>query len=222
MIVRIANSADISHVPTLVDWYRESAKLRGVGIAERNPEYLKMKMEMENSVIAFHKGELAGFCYLEIFEDTVSEDNAHEVFTKEDDNKENNIKQFVVNSGMIVHPDFRNLGFAKKIKWEIFSLSRTKYPNAKIFSITTSLAVMRMNSELGYKPVTFSELTKSDDFWNGCKSCKNYSILIENDRKMCLCTGLEYSNLNDQFNPNTKTELSEAMKMKIKYINERT
>ncbi|MGL5234381.1 MAG: GNAT family N-acetyltransferase, partial [Empedobacter falsenii] len=95
--------------------------------------------------------------------------------------------------------DLRSSGIGREIKHAIFKLSRTKFPNSKIFSITTSLAVMRMNTKLGYMPVTFSELTQSDEFWNGCKSCKNYHILMENDRERCICTGLMYDNLNDEF-----------------------
>ena len=63
---------------------------------------------------------------------------------------------------------------------------------AKIFGITTSLAVMRINSELGYKPVTFSELTSDESFWKGCQSCPNYDILTRNKRNNCLCTGMLY------------------------------
>lgn len=185
MTVRVANKDDFKYIDTLVDWYRESAKQRGTGIAERNPDYLRKKMETEDSVIAFDEdGELLGFSYIETFED----------------------EKFVVNSGLIVRTDSRGGGTGKQIKHKIFELSRTKYPNAKIFSITTSLQVMKLNTELGYKPVTFSELTKSDDFWKGCKSCKNYAILTANERKMCLCTGLVYDNLNDKYSNQDKKE----------------
>ncbi len=178
MIFRVATKEDIKYVDTLVGWYRDSAKQRGTGIAERNPEYLKKKMESEDSVIAFDEhGDLLGFSYIETFEE----------------------EKFVVNSGLIVRTDSRSSGAGKKIKHKIFELSRLKYPSAKIFSITTSLPVMKLNTELGYKPVTFSELTTSDDFWNGCKSCSNYAILTANERKMCLCTGLVYDQLNDKY-----------------------
>jgi hypothetical protein len=115
----------------------------------------------------------------------------------------------VVNSGLIVNTALRKEGLGRAIKHEVFKLSRTKYPAAKIFGITTSLAVMKINTELGYKPVTFTELTRSDDFWKGCSSCKNYPILMENDRKMCLCTGMVYDTLNDQFSQQTIEILSQ-------------
>ena len=51
---------------------------------------------------------------------------------------------------------------------------------------------MKMNYELGYKPVTFSELTDDPDFWKGCQTCKNFDILTRTERKMCLCTGMLY------------------------------
>ncbi|UOQ67431.1 GNAT family N-acetyltransferase [Hymenobacter volaticus] len=177
MILRVANAADAQYVETLCQWYEESAKQRGVGIAKRDPNYLIKKMDRGDSIIAFIDDQLAGFCYIETFEDN----------------------KFVVNSGLIVNTELRKEGLGRAIKHEVFKLSRTKYPMAKIFGITTSMAVMKINTELGYKPVTFTELTQSDDFWKGCSGCKNYGILMENQRKMCLCTGMVYDTLNDQY-----------------------
>jgi hypothetical protein len=82
------------------------------------------------------------------------------------------------------------VGLAKAIKHKIFELSRTKYPDAKLFGLTTGLAVMKINSELGYEPVTYSELTQDEDFWKGCKSCVNYDILTMKERKNCMCTAM--------------------------------
>ena len=168
MIIRVATAADAQYADLLCQWYVESAKTRGTGIAKREPAYVAQKMASGDSIIAFVDGELAGFCYIETFDD----------------------KTFVVNSGLVVNAEIRKHGVGRAIKQGVFNLSRTKYPNAKIFGITTSLAVMKINTDLGYEPVTFSELTASEDFWKGCKSCKNYGILMDNDRKMCLCTGM--------------------------------
>ncbi|MDK7375570.1 GNAT family N-acetyltransferase [Weeksella virosa] len=185
MVVRIANKDDVKYADELVLWYEESARQRKTGIAKRNPVYLQRKMVNGNAIIAFDDdGSLAGFSYIETYEE----------------------EKFVVNSGLIVRTDLRTSGIGKEIKKAIFALSRTKFPNSKIFSITTSLAVMRMNTKLGYKPVTYSELTQSEEFWNGCKSCKNYHILLENERKMCICTGLVYDNLDDEFAKKQKEE----------------
>ncbi len=153
----------------------DSAKARGTGIATRKPEYVRTKIENGNAVLAFVGEELAGFCYIEIW--------SH--------------NRYVANSGLIVSPKFRRLGLAKKIKKEIFNLSRNKYPDARIFGITTSLPVMRINSSLGYEPVTFSELTQDDAFWSGCSSCPNYDILLRNERKMCLCTAMLAPSANE-------------------------
>lgn len=71
-------------------------------------------------------------------------------------------------------------------------MSREKYPEAKIFSLTSGLAVMKMNNELGFEPVTFSELTSDEGFWDGCKSCINCPILMSKGRKNCLCTAMLY------------------------------
>ncbi|MDE3236609.1 MAG: GNAT family N-acetyltransferase [Bacteroidota bacterium] len=146
-----------------------SAKARGTGIAKRSPEYVANKMLEGKAVIAVTTtGEWVGFCYIEEW--------SH--------------GKFVANSGLIVSPEYRKSGVAKQIKKRIFELSREKYPTAKIFGLTTGLAVMKINSELGYKPVTYSELTDDETFWAGCKSCVNYDILMSKGRKNCLCTAM--------------------------------
>lgn len=168
MKVVIANSSHIKYAEIICETIKESAKVRGTGIAERTPEYISKKISTGDAVVAINGNKFAGFCYIETW-----------------DNKE-----FVVNSGLIVHPDFRNQGLAKKIKKKILEYSQEKYPDAKIFGITTGLAVLKINYELGYQPVTFSELTTDNAFWNGCKTCQNYDVLIRTDKKMCLCTGM--------------------------------
>ena len=187
MFLRVAEAADAQYADTLCQWYAESARQRGVGIAKRDPNYLIKKMEKGDSIIAFIDEVLAGFCYIETFEDA----------------------KFVVNSGLIVNTELRKEGLGRAIKERVFELSRTKYPAAKIFGITTSAAVMKINSELGYRPVTFPELTQSEDFWKGCASCKNYPILQENERKMCLCTGMVYDKLQDRFSQQSIEILSQ-------------
>ena len=147
----------------------ESAKARGTGIARRKPEYVAKKMQEGKAVIALHKdGTWAGFCYIETW--------SH--------------GDYVANSGLIVNPEFRKVGLAKAIKKRVFELSREKYPKAKVFGLTTGLAVMKINSDLGYEPVTYSELTQDEEFWAGCKSCINYDILVSKDRKNCMCTAM--------------------------------
>jgi len=170
MDIVIANKSHSKYASLICDTIEESAKVRGTGIAKRTPEYIMTKMENNNAVIALDGDKFAGFCYIEVW--------GHD--------------KFVVNSGLIVHPDYRNLGLAKQIKKTIFEYTRKKYPEAKIFGITTGLAVMKINYDLGYRPVTFSELTDDPAFWKGCQTCKNYDILTRTDRKMCLCTGMLY------------------------------
>jgi N-acetylglutamate synthase-like GNAT family acetyltransferase len=148
-----------------------SAKARGTGIAKRSPSYIEKKINEGKAVIAVTtEGTWVGFCYIEAW--------GHD--------------QFVANSGLIVSPAFRKSGVAKQIKKRIFDLSREKYPESKIFGLTTGLAVMKINSELGYEPVTYSELTDDDEFWAGCKSCVNYDILMSKERKNCMCTAMLY------------------------------
>ena len=103
-----------------------------------------------------------------------------------------NRDEFVANSGLIVRPQYRGLGVAKRIKQAAFELSRKRFPNAKLFGLTTGEAVMRINTELGYEPVTFAKLTDDEAFWAGCKSCVNYDVLQRTNLTKCLCTGMIY------------------------------
>ena len=166
--------ADASHAVYADEICEEiflSARERGTGIARRTPEYIIEKMFAGKAVIALSEdGRFAGFSYIETWGG----------------------KEYVANSGLIVAHAFRGLGLAMKIKSRIFQLSRERYPNAKIFSITTGAAVMKMNYELGFRPVTFAALTDDPEFWKGCQGCRNYGILESNDYRMCLCTGLLY------------------------------
>ena len=166
--VEVATDKHLSYAQAISSLIEDAAKKRGTGIAKRTPDYIAEKIKKGDAIIALHNDELAGFCYIETW--------SHQ--------------KYVANSGLIVSPKFRKIGLAKKIKATAFQLSRDKYPNAKLFGITTSLAVMKINSELGYKPVTFSELTTDETFWKGCQSCTNYDILKRTERKMCLCTGM--------------------------------
>lgn len=182
--IHYANIAHFEYAEEICRLMEESAKVRGTGIAKRKPEYVQNKMVEGKAVIAFQGTKLAGFCYIETWGD----------------------KKFVANSGLIVAPEYRKSGLARMIKQKAFELSRKKFPDAKIFGITTSLAVMKINSDLGYKPVTFSELTDDDAFWKGCESCVNYDILQRNSRRMCLCTGMLYDPAREEkkFNFNEK------------------
>jgi len=170
MEIVIADKSHSIYAEIICDTIADSANVRGTGIAKRTPEYIITKMENGNAVIALDGDKFVGFCYIESW--------GH--------------GKFVANSGLIVHPDFRKQGLAKKIKAIVFEHSRTKFPTAKVFSITTGLAVMKLNTDLGYKPVTFSELTDDQSFWNGCQTCKNYDVLQRTKQQMCLCTGMLY------------------------------
>lgn len=169
--VMVAAEPHIYFAETICNEMEASARARGTGIAKRSPEYVAQKMREGKAVIAFSPdGEWAGFCYIETW--------GH--------------GQYVANSGLIVSPAFRKSGLARAIKQKVFELSRSKYPEAKIFGLTTGLAVMKINSELGYEPVTYSELTDDDAFWSGCTSCVNFEILMSKGRKNCLCTAMLY------------------------------
>jgi hypothetical protein len=188
--ILVANESHFSFAQIICDEMASSAKARGTGIAKRSPDYIQEKMREGKAVIAFNQdGIWAGFCYIETW--------SH--------------GEYVANSGLIVAPPFRKGGLAKAIKKKIFELSRTKYPDAKIFGLTTGLAVMKINSELGYEPVTYSELTQDEAFWAGCKSCVNYDILMSKERKNCLCTGMLYDP-KDHYEPEETNKFFEEKK----------
>mgnify|MGYP002525278762 FL=1 len=158
------------YVDIILQTIADAAKVRGTGIAKRTHEYLATKMKEAKAVIALSENRFAGFSYIETWGN----------------------KQYVTTSGLIVHPDFRGLGVAKKIKDMTFSLARTRWPHAKIFSLTSGAAVMKMNTELGYQPVTFADLTDDEAFWRGCEGCVNVDVLHRTGRKYCICTAMLY------------------------------
>lgn len=166
--VKFAEPEHAKYSDLIVKLIYESALQRGTGIAKRTPEYIAQKICGGKSVVALHGDRLVGFSYIESW--------GH--------------GDFVATSGLIVDPEYRHLGLAGAIKAKTFELARLRFPFAKIFSITTSLPVMKLNSRMGYKPVTFSELTDDEEFWRGCEGCRNYDILQRNNRRMCLCTGM--------------------------------
>lgn len=178
MEIEISSCEHLVYVSEIQQEMYDSAQRRGTGIAKRSIEYLSKKISEGNAVVATENGEWVGFCYIETW--------SH--------------GQFVANSGLIVSPKFRHGGIATLIKDRVFALSREKFPNAKIFGLTTGLAVMKINSDLGYKPVIYSELTQDEEFWNGCKNCVNYEILMKKERKNCLCTAMLFVPENNKVN----------------------
>ncbi len=172
IVVRLATALDINFAIPICAEMESSAKARGTGISQRDPADIKKKMLEGKAVIAFTKsGVWAGFSYIQTWENN----------------------RFVSNSGLIVVPAFRRLKVASAIKQKIFELSRQLYPQAKIFSITTGLAVMKLNSRLGFEPVTYTEITQDPQFWGACKSCVNYPILVAHGYRNCLCTAMLFS-----------------------------
>lgn len=192
MEIVIANKSHRMYATIICETIAAAAEVRGTGIAKRKPEYVISKMENGNAVIALEGTQFAGFCYIEKW--------GH--------------GKFVANSGLIVHPDFRGKGLAKKIKVKIFEHSRTKFPAAKVFSITTGLAVMKMNSQLGYTPVTFSELTDDQSFWDGCQTCKNYDVLQRTTQSMCLCTGMLFDPISTEKKEDKKIKATVFKRLK--------
>ncbi|MBS7317531.1 MAG: GNAT family N-acetyltransferase [Candidatus Cryptobacteroides sp.] len=168
--IEVAGEQHLRYVDEILQTIESAAKVRGTGIAKRKPEYVAQKMMEAKAVIALCGERFAGFSYIETWGD----------------------KHYVTTSGLIVHPDFRGKGLAKKIKDMTFTLARLRWPQAKIFSLTSGAAVMAMNTQLGYKPVTFADLTDDESFWKGCEGCVNVDVLKRTGRKYCICTAMLY------------------------------
>jgi hypothetical protein len=181
--VLIAGEGHLRYVDEINDTIDKASKERGTGIARRTYEYIASKIKDGKAIIALDGEKFAGFCYIESWNDS----------------------KYVANSGLIVHWDYRGQGLARKIKHKAFKLSRKEYPEAKLFGLTTGLAVMKINSELGYRPVTFSELTDDEQFWKGCQSCVNYDILERTNQTKCLCTGMLYDPKWENTNKRART-----------------
>jgi len=166
----IADSIHEKYVDIILETIRIAARKRGTGIAERTHEYVTTKMREGKAVLALHGDKFAGFSYIETWGN----------------------KHYVTTSGLIVHPDYQGLGVARRIKDYTFTLARVRWPHAKIFSLTSGDAVMKMNTDLGYVPVSFNQLTTDEAFWRGCQGCTNHDILESKERKFCICTGMLY------------------------------
>ena len=175
--VIVADSSHEKYVDIILATITDSAKKRGSGIASRTHEYLATKMRERKAIIALYgeEEEFAGFCYIE----------------------SRGKKEYVANSGLIVVDKFRKPHVALRIKQTAFTLSRLRWPNAKLFGLTSQTAVMRINTKLGYVPVAFSELTQDDAYWAGCGTpehpcCVNCDVLARSNRKYCVCTAMLY------------------------------
>lgn len=168
--ILVANASHEKYVDMILETISAAAKVRGTGIAKRTHEYVAQKMKEGKAIIALAGDEFAGFCYIESWGN----------------------KQYVANSGLIVNEKFRGHGLARRIKQRAFKLSREMWPNAKLFGLTSGGAVMKINTELGYVPVPFSELTDDEAFWKGCQGCVNHDVLMRTDRRYCICTAMLY------------------------------
>lgn len=171
--VTVATGDHLQYAVKICKMIEAAARIRGTGIAKRSIDYIKSKIREHKAIIALLNSNVVGFCYIETWDHG----------------------KYVANSGLIVKEDFRDMGIGKRIKEAAFKLSRKKFPQAKLFGITTSPAVLKINSDLGYRPVGFLELTRDQEFWDGCKTCRNYDILQRTDKKLCLCTGMLYDPL---------------------------
>ena len=189
--ILVADAYHEKYVEEILDTIREAAKRRGTGIAERTHEYVATKMKEGKAVLALDEDDrFVGFSYIETWGN----------------------KAYVTTSGLIVHPDYQGLGVAKRIKDYTFTLARVRWPHAKIFSLTSGDAVMKMNTELGYVPVSFGQLTDDEAFWRGCRGCINHPILEMKQRKFCICTGMLYDPEQHKGEPTPAEVFQDVMK----------
>ena len=186
----VAEAAHEIYVDTILATIEEAAKKRGTGIAKRTHEYVATKMKEAKAILALDGDKFAGFSYIETWGN----------------------KHYVTTSGLIVHPDYQGRGVAKRIKDYTFTLARIRWPHAKIFSLTSGDAVMKMNTALGYVPVSFNQLTDDEAFWRGCLGCCNHNILEEKERRFCICTGTAWEPDKHHGERATLEEIEDVMK----------
>lgn len=191
--VLVAGPEHEIYVDTIIETIREAARRRGTGIAERSHEYVTAKMCEGKAILALHGEKFVGFSYIETWGN----------------------KHYVTTSGLIVHPDYQGLGVAKRIKDYTFALARLRWPHAKIFSLTSGDAVMKMNTALGYVPVSFNQLTDDDAFWHGCKGCTNHEILESKNRKFCVCTGMLWDPEKHHGEPTSLEVIKDVMRVLV-------
>jgi len=186
--VIVADSSHEKYVDLIIDTIREAAKKR-------------TKMKEGKAVLALDPSKqtelgdtFVGFSYIETWGN----------------------KSYVTTSGLIVHPDYQGRNIAKRIKDHTFTLARVRWPHAKIFSLTSGDAVMKMNTALGYVPVSFNQLTDDDAFWRGCRGCINHPILEMKERKFCICTGMLYDPTQHKGEPTPVEIFQEIMREMVK------
>lgn len=186
----VADAVHEKYVDEILQTIREAARKRGTGIAERTHEYLATKMKEGKAILALDGERFAGFSYIETWGN----------------------KHYVTTSGLIVHPDYQGMGVARRIKDYTFTLARLRWPHAKIFSLTSGDAVMKMNTDLGYVPVSFNQLTDDEAFWRGCRGCINNDILESKQRKFCVCTGMLWDPDKHHGEPTSLDVIKDVMK----------
>ena len=186
----VADASHEKYVAEILQTIREAARKRGTGIAERTHEYLATKIKESKAILALDGDRFAGFSYIETWGN----------------------KHYVTTSGLIVHPDYQGLGVARHIKDYTFTLARLRWPHAKIFSLTSGDAVMKMNTDLGYVPVSFNQLTDDEAFWRGCQGCINHDILEQKQRKFCVCTGMLWDPEKHHGEPTSLEVIKDVMK----------
>jgi hypothetical protein len=167
--IEVASDSHLTLADLICDTIKAGVVARGTGIAGRTPDDIREKIRSGKAVVAMHcNGDWAGFAYWAVWENG----------------------QYVSHSGLIVNPIYRQQGVADLLKHKLLDLTRAAFPHARIFSITTSQAVMSLNSKLGYHAVAFSELPQDERFWGQCAGCQHHDILHRTGGKYCLCTGM--------------------------------
>lgn len=171
IIIRIAGESDACYIQNIIAEIDNAAKDPATGICRRTASFLAKKIKEGLAVIAVtSRNEWAGFCYIQEWEEA----------------------RFVSSCALVIAPAARNTGIAGAIKTKIFELAQHRYPKAILFGLTTSSAVMKINSKLGYQPVPYAAITKASGFWDSCRGCQHYDILQRQNRTNCLCTAMRF------------------------------
>jgi len=173
--VRRAAESDLQFVPSVASAIDDEVAAGAIGIARRSAADLASRIRTGEAIIALAAeatsdhapagADWAGFCYVAAWEEG----------------------RFVSTSGLIVAPQHRGRGLAKRLKERALELAAERYPGAIAFGLSTSSAVARINEELGFRAASYSALPADSAFWDGCRTCPLHADLVANERRTCHC-----------------------------------
>ncbi len=162
--VRVARPSDVASVARIQTLIRDAHEA-GAIIALRSADYLGAAIRERRAVVLLRGATLVGFAMAHAWES----------------------EKYVSHSAMVVAPELRGRGLSRRMKAALIELTRKRWPNAIILSLTLSPQVEQVNKSFGFEPVPYCDLTKDPEFWKGCEGCIHFAHLKRNQQQDCHC-----------------------------------